>query len=403
MADAPTVHKEALKSEIRSAIITPKINVCPMVVRLAWHAAGTYDKKDGSGGSNGATMRFNPEATDPANAGLHIVRNILSPVKSNHSDVSYGDLWTYAGSSAVEFLGGPKVDHHFGRKDAPNGSYCPPNGRLPDAAQGAQHLRDVFYRMGFNDREIVALSGAHTLGRCHVERSGYDGPWTRNPLKFDNTFFKNLLYLEWKPKQWNGPLQYEDVDSGELMMLPTDMALRTDPKFREFAELYAKDEQLFFKDFAAAFSKLLSLGVAPPPPAKPLSAKDRASEEFREAAMHGSVDVVKHLASQADVHGVEKTSGRTALHKAAFFGHTKTVQFLVKDCGLKLNAVDYNGDTPLHDAVKINNPEVVELLVSAGADLKIRNKQGKSVFDLAKDYGHTNLEPILQKSPKSKL
>jgi catalase (peroxidase I) len=43
----------------------------------------------------------------------------------------------------------------------------PPNGRLPDASQGAQHLRDVFGRMGFNDREIVALSGGHTLGRCH--------------------------------------------------------------------------------------------------------------------------------------------------------------------------------------------------------------------------------------------
>lgn len=39
--------------------------------------------------------------------------------------------------------------------------------QLPDASQGAEHLREVFYRMGFNDREIVALSGAHTLGRCH--------------------------------------------------------------------------------------------------------------------------------------------------------------------------------------------------------------------------------------------
>lgn len=39
--------------------------------------------------------------------------------------------------------------------------------QLPDASQGAEHLREVFYRMGFNDREIVALSGGHTLGRCH--------------------------------------------------------------------------------------------------------------------------------------------------------------------------------------------------------------------------------------------
>ena len=60
------------------------------------------------------------------------------------------------------------------------------NGRLPDAAQGAEHLRDVFHRMGFNDKEIVCLSGAHTLGRCHKTRSGFDGPWTTNPLQFDN-------------------------------------------------------------------------------------------------------------------------------------------------------------------------------------------------------------------------
>jgi catalase (peroxidase I) len=43
-----------------------------------------------------------------------------------------------------------------------------PDGRLPDAAQGAQHVRDIFYRMGFNDQEIVALLGAHALGRYVV-------------------------------------------------------------------------------------------------------------------------------------------------------------------------------------------------------------------------------------------
>ncbi len=50
-----------------------------------------------------------------------------------------------------------------------------------------QHIRDVFYRMGFNDREIVALCGAHALGRCHTDRSGYWGPWT-----FSGGFFKNV-------------------------------------------------------------------------------------------------------------------------------------------------------------------------------------------------------------------
>jgi len=52
-----------------------------------------------------------------------------------------------------------------GRSDADDGSKIVPDGRLPDATQGAAHLRDVFYRMGFNDKDIVALSGAHSMGR----------------------------------------------------------------------------------------------------------------------------------------------------------------------------------------------------------------------------------------------
>lgn len=47
--------------------------------------------------------------------------------------------------------------------------------RLPDGALGADHIREVFGRMGFSDQEIVALSGAHALGRCHSDRSGFDG------------------------------------------------------------------------------------------------------------------------------------------------------------------------------------------------------------------------------------
>jgi hypothetical protein len=405
----PKVNVEALKSEIRAAIIDNKANACPITIRLAWHASGTFDEKDGSGGSNGSTMRFEPESTDDANAGLSIVRDMLLPVKAKHPEISYADLWTLAGCSAVEFLGGPKVPHEFGRTDKPSGTYCPPNGRLPDAAQGAQHLRDVFYRMGFNDQEIVALSGAHTLGRCHRTRSGFDGPWTRNPLKFDNQYFRHLVGFNWVPKKWDGPLQYEDEPTGELMMLPTDIALKEDPQFLKYVQAYAKDEALFFEDFSDAFAKLIALG-APKEARQKMNEKEQASADFREAAMHGSLDVVKGLASKADVHAREKASGRTALHKAAFWGHDGTVLFLTKDCGLDVNVQDSNGDTALHDASRFGGKDsevhykCVELLVAAGSDLSIKNKHGQTPLDTAMEYGKDITAALLRsKGQKSRL
>lgn len=103
----------------------------------------------------------------------------MDEVKARNPWISYADLWTLAGTVAVEAMGGPVVPWRPGRRDhvyeqlKPDD--IPPNGRLPDASQGAQHIRDVFGRMGFNDREMVALIGAHTVGRCHTDRSGYDG------------------------------------------------------------------------------------------------------------------------------------------------------------------------------------------------------------------------------------
>ena len=100
----------------------------------------------------------------------NVVRDLLLPVSLNHPEISKSDLWAAAGCAAVEFLGGPAIPFRFGRTDDADGARCPMNGRLPDASQGADHLRVVFHRMGFNDRDIVALSGAHTLGRCHEVR-----------------------------------------------------------------------------------------------------------------------------------------------------------------------------------------------------------------------------------------
>ncbi|KAF8057109.1 ccp1 [Scenedesmus sp. PABB004] len=235
----------------------------PVLVRLAWHASGTYDKASGTGGSNGATMRFAPESEHGANAGLAVARGLLEPVKAQYPWISYADLWTLAGAVAIEAMGGPAIPWSPGRVDKADGSACPPDGRLPDAAQGAGHVRDIFGRMGFDDREMVALVGAHTVGRCHTDRSGYSGPWTNAPITFSNLYFQELVNNKWRKKKWSGPLQYEDK-SGALMMLPADMALLWDRKFKAYVDLYAKDEEAFFKDFAAAFGKLLALGVPAP-------------------------------------------------------------------------------------------------------------------------------------------
>jgi catalase (peroxidase I) len=267
-------------------------------------ATGTFNRHDGTGGSNGGTIRFEPESTDPANAGLHIIRDLLLPTKVAHPEVSHADLIALAGAMAIEFVGGPYVPVKLGRTDDADGSRCPANGRLPDALQGAAHLRGLFgERMGFSDREIVALSGAHTLGRCHKVRSGFDGPWTTNPLRFDNEYFRNLIELEWRPKQWDGPLQYEDTKTGDLMMLPTDLALVQDAGFKQYVEIYARDGEAFARDFSAAFAKLLALGcpasVQPDAPAAAPSAQDEVSARFREYAMHGSVLACKKVRGAA--------------------------------------------------------------------------------------------------------
>eukprot|EP00959_Pyramimonas_sp_CCMP1952_P259630 5428525-Pyramimonas_sp.AAC.1 len=75
----------------------------PVLVRLAWHCAGTFDKGSCTGGSNGATMRFCPESEAGANAGLGVARAMLEPIKERNPDLSYADLWTLAGcvSSAL--------------------------------------------------------------------------------------------------------------------------------------------------------------------------------------------------------------------------------------------------------------------------------------------------------------
>lgn len=97
----------------------------------------------------------------------------MEPIKKKYPQISYADLWTLAGVVAIKEMGGPSIPWRAGRTDIGEevaAQKVPANGRLPDAMKKTDHLRDIFYRMGFNDQDIVALSGAHALGRCHTDR-----------------------------------------------------------------------------------------------------------------------------------------------------------------------------------------------------------------------------------------
>jgi peroxiredoxin len=210
-------------------------------------------------------MRYEAEGGDPANAGLQHARVFLEPVKEKHNWITYADLWTLAGVVAIEEMGGPSIPWKGGRTDYVDETKLPPRGRLPDGAKGSDHLRWIFYRMGFNDQEIVALSGAHNLGRCHSDRSGFEGAWVNNPTRFSNQYFRLMLSLQWRKKTLkNGVEQFVNYDEDsetELMMLPTDIALTKDPSFRKWVELYARDKDRFFEDFTKVFAKLIELGI----------------------------------------------------------------------------------------------------------------------------------------------
>lgn len=276
-------------------------NCAPILIRLAWHDAGTYDQSlaprwPECGGANGS-IRFEPELGHGANAGLKKAVLYLQPFKDKYGGLSWADLIQLAGASALAHVGGPRSPLRYGRVDVTAAAQCPPEGRLPGAyppfpgnVDAATHLRQVFGRMGFSDSEIVALSGAHTLGRAFKERSGvvaegygkatatrfthpetgrprHDGAagvgmaggrsWTEQWLRFDNSYYAGGLR--------NGALPAAPHDAS-LLLMPTDAVLHTDPVFHKTTLRYAHDQLAFFADFASAHAKLAECGSKFEPP-----------------------------------------------------------------------------------------------------------------------------------------
>jgi catalase (peroxidase I) len=240
----------------------------PILVRLSWHDAQVYSDGKLKGGCPNAVLRFQDggEGTFVANTGLHSVAlTVLQPITEKYVEsgfISNADLWALAANVAIKVMGGPDVPMRFGRKDAKDSSESVESqvGRMPEGDQGASHIREIFYPKGFNDQEIVALSGAHTLGSCHLDRTGFDGTWTENDKKFDNAFYTDLMTKHYVPETTSkGRAQYRCPETNTMMLI-SDMALIEDEKFRPWVEKYAADQDLFFKDFVKAWVKVQELG-----------------------------------------------------------------------------------------------------------------------------------------------
>ncbi|MDX1391429.1 MAG: peroxidase family protein, partial [Rheinheimera sp.] len=183
----------------------------PFMIRMAWHAAGTYRTADGRGGASTGNQRFAPLNSWPDNGNLDKARRLLWPVKQKYGNkLSWADLFVLAGNVALESMGlktfgfgggradiwEPEEDVYWGAEkewlatsDKENSRYSGnreleqplaavqmgliyvnPEGpdRNPDPLASARDIRETFKRMAMNDYETVALTaGGHTFGKCH--------------------------------------------------------------------------------------------------------------------------------------------------------------------------------------------------------------------------------------------
>ncbi|MES5483792.1 catalase/peroxidase HPI [Bradyrhizobium sp. INPA03-11B] len=176
-----------------------------LMIRMAWHSAGTYRISDGRGGAGAGQQRFAPLNSWPDNANLDKARRLLWPIKQKYGrKISWADLYVLAGNVALESMGFKTFGFAGGRADVwepeelywgPEGTWLGderysgerqlseplgavqmgliyvnpegPNGN-PDPVAAAKDIRETFFRMAMNDEETVALiAGGHTFGKTH--------------------------------------------------------------------------------------------------------------------------------------------------------------------------------------------------------------------------------------------
>jgi L-ascorbate peroxidase len=229
-----------LEDEIRDYIRARlPLEHAPAQLRLAFHDAGTYDVRTHSGGAHGA-IHLLTELKRVENSAMIVCVDLLGQTKADYPTVSWADLVALGGAAAVEKCGGPTIRVGLGRVDAAEPA---PEHRLPTSQDGPTQLRALFERMGLGSRELVLLSGAHTLGHAGGQ------PFTSEPFRFSNGYFRALLEAA------------SDPPSG---LLASDRALLDDPELRALVEEYAEDETAFFAHFAGAYRRLTWLGKDDP-------------------------------------------------------------------------------------------------------------------------------------------
>jgi len=352
----------ALKADLR-ALMTDSQDWWPadwghyggLMIRMAWHAAGTYRIADGRGGAATGNQRFAPLNSWPDNANLDKARRLLWPIKKKYGNrISWADLMVLAGNVAYESMGlemygfslgrediwHPEQDVYWGEEkewlessryggedreslDNPLAAvqmgliYVNPEGvgGVPDPQRTAQDIRTTFARMAMDDEETVALTaGGHTVGKAHgngdatvlgpepegadlaeqglgwmnhtgrgvgrdTVTSGIEGAWTTNPTRWDGGYFDLLFRYEWElvkspagAWQWQPvgiapedmPADVEDPNVRTMpMMTDADMAMITDPVYREISERFHRDHEYFSKTFARAWFKLTHRDLGP--------------------------------------------------------------------------------------------------------------------------------------------
>lgn len=272
---------DAVKRDIAQTLTTSQDwwpadfgNYGPLMIRMAWHSAGTYRVTDGRGGAGAGQQRFAPLNSWPDNVGLDKARRLLWPVKKKYGQsISWGDLMILAGNVALENMGfttfgyaggradvwepdddvywGPETtwlgaERHSGDRelDRPLAAvqmgliYVNPEGPdgNPDPVAAARDIRATFARMAMDDEETVALiAGGHTFGKTHG--AAPDSNLEDNP----EAAGLEMQGLGWKNTHGTG--KGDDQITSGLEVTWTYHPTRWDNEF--FHILYAYEWELF--------------------------------------------------------------------------------------------------------------------------------------------------------------